>query len=143
MVAPMVTPHVAMSDADVTVAFRALLDEVIGDSADKVCLSIAATNGADTDPSSTVMHALSGHGPARLLTHSACADDERNFGNARGLLRLRDVSHVDEHTLMVHADAVGDHTARYECLVPAAANSVQHPHCRITQRDWPGSQARE
>ena len=94
-------------DASVTTAFRALLDEVIGDSADKVCLSVATANGDDSDPSGTVMHALSGRGATHVLTRSACAADERNFGNPRGLLRLRDVSRVDEHTLIVHADAVG------------------------------------
>jgi hypothetical protein len=128
----MVMPSVpTLDDASVTTAFRALLDEVIGDSADKVCLSVATANGDDADPSSTVMHALSGRGATHVLTRSACAADERNFGNPRGLLRLRDVSRVDEHTLIVHADAVGDHTARYECVVPAGGR----PRCRITSRD--------
>jgi len=131
-VAPMVMPSVTtFDDASVTTAFRALLDEVIGDSADKVCLSVATANGDDSDPSGTVMHALSGRGATHVLTRSACAADERNFGNPRGLLRLRDVSRVDEHTLIVHADAVGDHTAKYECIVPAGAR----PRCRITSRD--------
>ena len=140
MVAPMVSPSAVMSDADASIAFRALIEEVIGDSADKVCLSIAV-NGADADPSAAVMHSLAGHGPTHVLTHSACAADERNFGNPHGLLRLRDASRVDEHTLMVHAEAIGDHSARYECLVPLGARG-QHTRCRITARDWPGSQAR-
>ena len=140
MIAPTVTSPAMMSDADATMAFRALIDEVIGDSADKVCLSIAV-NGADADPSGAVMHSLSGHGPTHVLTHSACTADERNFGNPHGLLRLRDVSHVDEHTLMVHAEAIGDHSARYECLVPVGVHG-QRTRCRITERDWLGSQTR-
>jgi hypothetical protein len=128
MVMPSVT---TLDDASVTAAFRALLEEVIGDSADKVCLSVATTNGDDADPSSTVMRALSGRGATHVLTRSACAADERNFGNPRGLLRLRDVSRADEHTLIVHADAVGDHTARYECVVAVNGRA----RCRITGRD--------
>jgi hypothetical protein len=128
MVMPSVT---TLDDASVTTAFRALLDEVIGDSADKVCLSVATANGDDADPSSRVMRALGGRGSTHVLTRSACAADERNFGNPRGLLRLRDVSRVDARTLIVHADAVGDHTARYECLILTGAR----PRCRITSRD--------
>lgn len=129
---PMVMPSVTtLDDASVTTAFRALLDEVIGDSADKVCLSVATANGDDADPSSRVMRALGGRGSTHVLTRSACAADERNFGNPRGLLRLRDVSRVDARTLIVHADAVGDHTARYECLILTGAR----PRCRITSRD--------
>lgn len=128
----MVMPSVPVTDdAAVTLAFRVLLDEVIGDSADKVCLSIARSTGTDVDPSAGVMHSLAGHGPARVLTRSACAADERNFGNPSGLLRLRDVSRSDEHTLIVHADAVADHTARYECVVPATGKA----RCRIMSRD--------
>ena len=141
MVAPTVSAPSVMSDADATVAFRALIEELIGDSADKVCLSIAV-NGTDADPSTAVMHSLAGHRPARVLTHSACVADERNFGNPHGLLRLRDASHVDEHTLMVHAEAIGEHSARYECLVPVGVHG-QQTRCRITARDWPGSQARD
>lgn len=141
MVAPMVSPAGAVSDADATIAFRALIDEVIGDSADKVCLSIAA-DGADADPSTAVMHSLTSHVSAHVLTHSACVADERNFGNPHGLLRLRETSHVDEHTLMVQAEAIGDHSARYECLVPLGVHG-QHTRCRIIARDWPGSQARD
>ena len=140
MVAPMVSSPIVMSDADATLAFRALLDDIIGDSADKVCLSIAV-NGTDADPSSVVMRSLSGHGPAHVATRSACIADERNFGNPRGLLRLRDVSHADAHTLIVHAEAIGDHSARYECLVPFDTHN-QRTRCRITERDWPGSQVR-
>lgn len=141
MVAPMVSPAGAMSDADATIAFRALIDEVIGDSADKVCLSVAI-DGTDADPSTAVMHSLTGRVPAHVLTHSACVADERNFGNPHGLLRLRDASHVDEHTLMIHAEAIGDHSARYECLVPLGLHG-QRTRCRIIARDWPGSQARD
>lgn len=130
----------ANEDATIVTAFRALLDQVIGDSADRVCLSVARTveNGEteDADPSAKVLHALRG-GPAAVLPRSACAADERNFGNPRGLLRLRDVATVDEHTLMVHADVIGDHSARYECVVPRTGRGAR---CRITARDWPGSQ---
>ena len=128
-------------DAVVATAFRALLDEVIGDSADRVCLSVAKPrpDGAieDADPSAYVLRSLRG-GAATVLPRSVCAADERNFGNPHGLLRLRDVSRVDEHTLIVHAEAIGDHSARYECLVPRG----QHARCKITARDWPGSQSR-
>jgi hypothetical protein len=141
MVAPMVSAASAMSDADATVAFRALIEELIGDSADKVCLSIAI-NGSDADPSAGVMHALARHASTHALTHSECATDERNFGNPHALLRLRDASHVDEHTLMVQAEAIGDHSARYECLIPLDMHG-QHTRCRITARDWPGSQKRD
>jgi hypothetical protein len=140
----MMMASVASDDAVVVTAFRALLDEVIGDSADRVCVSIArtASDGAleDADPSATVLHALRGRS-ATVLPRSVCAADERNFGNPHGLLRLRDVSPVDEHTLIVHADAIGDHSARYECLVPRASRAA-HARCRITERDWPGSQSR-
>lgn len=141
---PMMMASVGSDDAAVVTAFRALLDEVIGDSADRVCVSIArtASDGAlqDTDPSATVLHALRGRS-ATVLPRSVCAADERNFGNPRGLLRLRDVSPVDEHTLIVHAEAIGDHSARYECLVPRVSRA-SHARCRITARDWPGSQVR-
>src|SRR5690348_14896133 len=76
MVAPMVSPPAVMSDADATVAFRALIEELIGDSADKVCLSIGI-NGTDADPSAAVMRALARRVPTHALTHSACAADER------------------------------------------------------------------
>ena len=141
---PMMMAAVGADDAVVVTAFRALLDEVIGDSADRVCVSIArtASDGAleDADPSASVLHALRGRS-ATVLPRSACAADERNFGNPRGLLRLRDVAPVDEHTLIVHAEAIGDHSARYECLVPRATHAA-HARCRITERDWPGSQSR-
>lgn len=131
-------------DAVVATAFRALLDDLIGDSADKVCLSLARPRVAggveDADPSAYVLRTLRG-APQRVLPHSTCAADERNFGNPRGLLRLRDVKRVDEHTLIVHAEAIGDHSARYECVVPDRARG-QRARCRITERDWPGSQSR-
>jgi hypothetical protein len=96
-----------------------------------VCLSVATSTGDDSDPSRAVMRALSGRGATRVLTRSACAADERNFGNPRGLLRLREITHADEHTLIVHADAVGDHTARYECVVPVSGRA----RCKILARD--------
>ena len=140
---PMMMAAVGTDDAVVT-AFRALLDEVIGDSADRVCVSIARTgsDGAleDADPSTSVLHALRGRSAA-VVPRSTCAADERNFGNPRGLLRLRDVTPVDEHTLIVHAEAIGDHSARYECVVPRGSRAA-HARCRITERDWPGSQSR-
>ena len=143
---PMMMAAVGSDDAAVVTAFRALLDAVIGDSADRVCVSIArtASDGAleDADPSASVLHALRGSSrSAVVLPRSVCAADERNFGNPRGLLRLRDVTPVDEHTLIVHAEAIGDHSARYECLVPRTPHAA-HTRCRITERDWPGSQSR-
>ena len=142
----MMMAAVGGDDAVVVTAFRALLDEVIGDSADRVCVSVARTSsdGAleDAAPSASVLHALRGSArSATVLPRSACAADERNFGNPRGLLRLRDVAPVDEHTLIVHAEALGDHSARYECLVPRALHPA-HARCHITERDWPGSQTR-
>ena len=140
-----VPEEVPLEDRTVVTAFRALLDQVIGDSADKVCLSVArtASNGEveDADPNAAVMRALRG-GAATVLPHSACAADERNFGNPRGLLRLRDVAAVDERTLIVHAEAIGDHSARYECVVPRAQHGTARARCRMTERDWPGSQKR-
>ena len=131
-------------DALVVTAFRALLDEIIGDSADRVCLSIASTAGdgtlIDADPSSSVIHLLRRSSSA-VVPRSVCAEDERNFGNPRGLLRLRDVSVLDEHTLIVHAEAIAEHSARYECIVPRAPHG-RRAQCRITARDWPGSQKR-
>lgn len=132
------------SDAVVVTAFRALLDQVIGDSADRVCLSIARTadDGSlvDADPSSSVIQSLRRSSSA-VVPRSVCAEDERNFGNPHGLLRLRDVSVVNEHTLIVHAEAIADHSARYECIVPRSQRG-KHIQCRITARDWPGSQYR-
>jgi hypothetical protein len=142
---PMVMAALGNDDPTVLIAFRALLDEVIGDSADKVCLSVARTardgGTEDIDPSVSVLHGLRG-GSATVLPRSACAADERNFGNPRGLLRLRDVAAADEHTLIVHAEAIGDHSARYECLIPRAQRGSPRARCRITERDWPGSQKR-
>lgn len=122
-------------DAAVTLAFRALLDDVIGDSADKICLSVMTGGSADGDPSPGVMRALRGRGETTVLPRSVCAEDERNFGNPRGLLRLRDVARADQETLIAHADAVGDHTAHYECTIPYPGSAVMHSHCRITSRD--------
>lgn len=123
-------------DAAVTLAFRALLDDVIGDSADKVCLSIATAGATeDADPPRDVLRALRGRGEPAVLPRSACAADERNFGNPRGLLRLRDVARFDDQTLIAHADAVGDHTAHYECRIPYPATTAMHSRCRITGRD--------
>lgn len=142
---PLVMAAVGSQDAVVVTAFRALLDEVIGDSAERVCVSIARTgsDGAtqDADPDAGVLRALRG-GLATVLPRSVCAQDERNFGNPLGLLRLRDVSAADEHTLIVHAEAIGEHSARYECLVPADRRAAHKAQCRITARDWPGSQSR-
>jgi hypothetical protein len=122
-------------DAAVTMAFRALLDDVIGDSADKICLSIATGGSEDADPSPGVLKALRGRGEAVVLPRSVCAADERNFGNPRGLLRLRDISRADQRTLIAHADAVGDHTAHYECVIPYPAMANTRPRCHITSRD--------
>jgi hypothetical protein len=142
---PLVMASVGSEEPQLVTAFRALLDDVIGDSADKVCLSIARTteDGAilDSDPSTSIMNALR-RGPAAVVPNSTCAEDERNFGNPRGLLRLRDVTSADEHTLIVHAEVIGDHSARYECFVSRAPRSRQHARCRMTDRDWPGSQKR-
>jgi hypothetical protein len=142
---PLAMAAVGAEEMNVLTAFRALLDAVIGDSADKVCLSVAraAANGEteDADPSASVLHALR-QGSASVLPLSTCAEDERNFGNPHALLRLRDVGAADEHTLIVHAEAIGDHSARYECLVPRTAHGATRARCRITERDWPGSQKR-
>lgn len=142
---PLIMAAVPNDDASVVTAFRALLDEVIGDSADRVCLSVATTGPdgelKDADPSPSVLRALHGTA-AKVLPRSVCAADEQNFGNPHGLLRLKDVSHLDQHTLMVHAEAIGDHSARYECRVERASHAAPRAQCRITARDWPGSQAR-
>jgi hypothetical protein len=123
-------------DVAIASAFRALLDDVIGDSADKICLSIADPHSAeDSDPSPGVLRALRGTTETTVLPRSTCVADERNFGNPRGLLRLRDVSRSDPRTLIAHADAVGDHTAHYECVIPYPAAPNTHSHCRMTSRD--------
>ena len=143
---PLIMAAVPNDEASVVTAFRALLDEVIGDSADRVCLSVATTgpDGAlmDADPSASVLRALHGT-QTKILPRSVCAADEQNFGNPRGLLRLRDISQLDEHTLIVHAEAIGEHSARYECRVARVVHAAPRAQCRITQRDWPGSQARD
>jgi hypothetical protein len=143
---PLIMAAVPNDDAAVVTAFRALLDEVIGDSADRVCVSVATTgpDGSlmDADPSTSVLRALHGTA-AKVLPRSVCAADEQNFGNPRGLLRLRDVSRVDDHTLIVHAEAIGDHSARYECRVARFVHAAPRAQCRITERDWPGSQTRD
>jgi len=143
---PLIMAAVPNDDASVVTAFRALLDDVIGDSADRVCLSVATTGPdgsvVDADPSAAVLRALHGSA-AKVLPRSVCAADEQNFGNPRGLLRLRDISPVDEHTLIVHAEAIGDHSARYECRVARAVHAAPRAQCRITERDWPGSQTRD
>lgn len=143
---PLIMAAVPNDDASVVTAFRALLDQVIGDSADRVCLSVATTgpDGSllDADPSTSVLRALHGTA-AKVLPRSVCAADEQNFGNPRGLLRLRDISHVDEHTLIVHAEAIGDHSARYECRIARVVHAAPRAQCRITERDWPGSQTRD
>jgi hypothetical protein len=140
----MMMASVDTRDAAIATAFRALIDQVIGDSADKVCLSVATTAGdgslIDADPSGYVMQRLRGVSTT-VVPRSTCAADERNFGNPRGLLRLRDVAPLDEHTLIVHAEAIGDHSARYECVVPESRGG-QRTRCKITDRDWPGSQRR-
>ena len=142
---PLLMAAVPNDDGSVVTAFRALLEQVIGDSADRVCLSVATTEPdgtlKDADPSAAVLRALHGEA-AKVLPRSVCAADEQNFGNPRGLLRLRDISRVDEHTLVVHAEAIGDHSARYECRVTHGLHAAPRAQCRITERDWPGSQTR-
>jgi hypothetical protein len=132
--APLVMASLA-DDAAVSLAFRTLLDDVIGDSADKICLSIANAQTDDADPNPGVMRAVrAGRRATTVLPRSACAADERNFGNPRGLLRLKDVSRLDQQTLIAHADAIGDHTAHYVCFLPVASSGTPG-RCRITGRD--------
>ena len=132
----------ATADDDLAVAaFRALLDDVIGDSADLICVSVvgqrggsADGNGEDRDPSPAVVRALRSHA-VTVRPYSACAADERNFGPTRGLLRLRDVTTAGDGAIVAHADAVGDHTARYECIVPPRRAAAARARCRMTGRD--------
>lgn len=130
-------------DALVATAFRILLDEVIGDSANRVCVSVAspgedlprtADDAVDRDPSEAVLRRLRG-GDVAVHARSVCAADERNFGPTRGLLRLRQVAVAADGTLTIDADAIADHFARYRCVAKRIDGRVADARCQILSRD--------
>ena len=128
-----------LSDDVTAAAFRVLIDQIIGDSADRVCVSVAEgrtdaphvpSDAVDRDPAPEVMRRLRG-GKVAVMARSTCAADERNFGPSRGLLRLRAVAIGADGSMTIDADAIGDHFARYVCTARPNASA----HCRIASRD--------
>jgi hypothetical protein len=124
-------------------AFRVLIDQIIGDSADRVCVSIAEgredapripADSVDRDPAPEVMRRLRG-GRVAVMARSTCADDERNFGPSRGLLRLRAVAIGADGSMTIDADAIGDHFAHYRCTTSRPAARSRDTQCRITSRE--------
>ena len=131
-----------MDDALVAASFRVLLDEVIGDSADRVCLSVTdpgapsphlPDDAIDRDPSEETLRRLRG---ARVIVmaRSVCAADERNFGPSRGHLRLRNISEGADHSLTIDAEAMGQYFARYQCVGVYEVSRVRDARCRIVAR---------
>lgn len=116
----------------VLVAFRVLFDDVIGDSADTLCIGIAtAPSSADqADPSAPVLRALRARG-VTVWPHSECVADEKNYGPTRGALRLLDVTPTSTGALLVHAEAIADRTARYECVVPRRGHRYGGGRCQM------------
>jgi hypothetical protein len=119
------TPAVSLADdALVAAAFRVLLDEVIGDSADRVCLSVTEPaapsphtpdDAVDRDPSEETLRRLRGT-RVTVMARSVCAADERNFGPSRGHIRLRNITEAADHSLTIDAEAMGQYFARYQCV---------------------------
>lgn len=125
-------PTATTSDDTILAAFRALFDDVIGDSADTLCVGIAdRTERTLTDPSPRVLRALRATGVA-VWAHSTCVADEANYGPTRGAIHLLDVqTRSDSGSLLVVAEAVADRTARYECVVPRRGRGYGHGRCEL------------
>lgn len=112
-----------------------MLAELVGDSADSVCVAVAdSTAGArsgdlaEHDPSPAVLRSLRGSS-VTAIPASACAADERDGGPFRGVLRVSDVSALSDSVLVAHAEAIAEHRARYECIVPRKAEA----RCRVIE----------
>ena len=132
-----------MDDAIVAASFRVLLDEVIGDSADRVCLSVTdpgapsphlPDDAIDRDPSEETLRRLRGTRVV-VMARSVCAADERNFGPSRGHLRLRNVIEAPDHSLTIDAEAMGQYFARYQCVGVYELARVRSARCRLTGRE--------
>jgi hypothetical protein len=130
-------------DALVAASFRVLLDQIIGDSADRVCVSVAdpavdaphtPDDAVDRDPSEAVLRRLRGSAVI-VMARSVCAADERNFGPSRGHLRLTSVTVDPDGTLTIDADTMGDHFARYRCSAILVDGRARDARCRLTSRD--------
>ena len=130
-------------DARVAAAFRAILDEVIGDSADRVCVSITDPDAAsphtpddaiDRDPSEEVLRRLRGTS-VTVMARSVCAADERNFGPSRGHIRLRNVAERAGGVLTIEAETMGHYFARYQCVGRYQDARLRDARCRITSRE--------
>ena len=130
-------------DAHVAASFRMLLDELIGDSADRICVSITDRGAAsphtpddaiDRDPSEETLRRLRGT-RVIVMARSVCAADERNFGPSRGHIRLRDIAEAADGTLTIDAEAMGHYFARYQCVGRYGEARIREARCRITSRD--------
>jgi len=131
-----------LDDVLVAASFRVLLDEIIGDSADRVCLSITdpgapsphvPDDAIDRDPSEETLRRLRG-ARVTVMARSVCAADERNFGNPRGHIRLRNVTEASDHSLTIDAEAMGQYFARYQCVGVYEVARVREARCRIVAR---------
>jgi hypothetical protein len=138
----MVASHTADAEL-VAISFRVLVDQIIGDSAERVCVSVAdpdakashtPDDAIDRDPSEDVLRRLRG-GRVIVMARSVCAADERNFGPSRGHLRLRHVTAAADGTLTIDADALADHFARYQCVAKQVDGRAHEARCRIVSRD--------
>lgn len=132
-----------MDDALVAASFRVLLDEIIGDSADRVCVSITdpsapsphmPDDAIDRDPSEETLRRLRGT-RVTVMARSVCAADERNYGPSRGHIRLRNITEAADHSLTIDAEAMGQYFARYQCVGVYEVARVRAPRCRITGRE--------
>ena len=139
----MVVGETLVEEELVAASFRVLLEQIIGDSADRVCVSVAAPaadaprvpdDAVDRDPSEGVLRRLRG-GRVVVMARSVCAADERNFGPSRGHLRLWGVRAAADGTLTIDADAIGDHYGRYQCVATRSGSRPSDARCRLVRRD--------
>ena len=130
-------------DALVAASFRVLLDEVIGDSADRMCVSVADAGAGsphmpddaiDRDPSEEALRRLRGT-RVIVMARSVCAADERNFGPSQGHIRLRNVTETADGALTIDAETMGHYFARYQCVGRYEDARIRQARCRITSRE--------